>query len=112
MSFWIAYYITTSGTNFGEPDIQSPPNSKKPRAASTSSIHQTGNPNQNDANETQRFFQANHSEIQERQKMLLDLQIEEKKVDLELKKTQLEKEQLQCRELKLKIEQLEKTQKT
>ena len=84
MIFWIAYYITTSGTNFGEPDIQSPPNSKKPRAAST-------------------FFQANHSEIQERQKMLLDLQIEEKKVDLELKKTQLEKEQLQCRELKLKI---------
>ena len=90
MSFWIAYYITTSGTNFGEPDIQSPPNSKKPQAASTSS----------------------DSEIQERQKMLLDLQIEEKKVDLELKKTQLEKEQLQCRELKLKIEQLEKTQKT
>ena len=44
--------------------------------------------------------------------MLLDLQIEEKKVDLELKKTQLEKEQLQCRELKLKIEQLEKNQNT
>ena len=102
MSFWIAYYITTSGTNFGEPDIQSPPNSKKPWAAST------GDPNQNDTKETQKVFQANHSEIQERQKMLLDLQIEEKKVDLELKKTQLEKEQLQCRELKLKIEQLEK----
>ena len=103
--------LPPSVTNFEEPGmVESPPNSKKSRVASTSSVHQINNSNQNDANEIQRFLQANDPEVQQRQKILLDLQIEEKKVDLEIKRTQLEKEQLQCRELKLKIEQLEKNQ--
>ena len=70
--------------------------SKKPRVGSTSLVQQTSAQHQNDVNE--------------RQKILLDLQIEEKKVDLEIKRTLLQKEQLQCHELKLKIEQLEKIQ--
>ena len=59
------------------------------------------------ANEVQlqinKFLQANHFEIQDRQKTLLDLQIEEKKA-------QIKKENLQCLELQLRIEEQKKKQ--
>ena len=54
--------------------------------------------------EAQKFFQANHAEIQEKNKEFLDLQIEEKKVLIEKQRVLTEKERLLVEKEKVQIE--------
>ena len=59
--------------------------------------------------EVQKFLQANHSQMQEKQMTLLDLQIEKERVLIEKEQIQVAKEKLLLQELEFRIEnQMEK----